>query len=143
MTSMHQEEQSQVEFNLRSKLREHLGPHINRKGWLLYSGLDTLRRGQYYVMGFNPAVDPANRMLREMPIYPSNWSAYTQQCWRCPGESCDHLRTDERGVKLQRPKPHQKRVSAFLNAVKHRPEDVFATNAIFVESQNAAALVDV
>ena len=128
-----------LEATLQGKLQEHLSEKYRReKGWLLYSGLDTLRPGRYYFMGFNPAKDPANKVLNELfPAPPCNWSAYTQQCWRCGGALCEHIDANGR---VSKPKRHQRSVREFIEKLAHQPEDVFATNAIFVESESIQEL---
>lgn len=126
---------SSLERDLRRRLRKHLGARLTKAGWLLYSGLDTLSPGRYYFMGFNPAKDPANEPLESIPIARKNWSAYTQQCWRCAKDRCK--------CNSLRLKPHQRRVSAFMNQLRPlSPERIFATNAIFVESESVYKLED-
>jgi hypothetical protein len=100
---------------------------LNRKGQLLYSGIDTLRPGRFYFLGFNPAADGTNDPLRETRLHPDDWSAYTKQCWthkECPG--CRKTGNSQ----------HQKRVQDIMSELGIRPEDTFATNLIFVESSD-------
>lgn len=127
-----------LEVSLRTKVREHLisANCENERGWLLYSGLDTLRAGKYYVLGLNPAEDPANEQLSCATIFNNRWSAYKNQCWRCPRDKCVHV-TESGKLDPATLKPHQKRVIKLLEALGCQPEDVFATNAIFVESRTA------
>jgi hypothetical protein len=124
-----------LEEELRERLRKHLGARLSARGWLLYSGLDTLAGGRYYFMGFNPAKDPANEPLDSIPIPDENWSAYTQQCWRCEKARCK--------CEPIRFKPHQRRVTEFMLQLRPlRPERIFSTNAIFVESESVLTLSD-
>jgi uncharacterized protein len=124
-----------LEKELRERLRKHLGARLNTRGWLLYSGLDTLASGHYYFLGFNPAKDPANVPLDSVPIPDENWSAYTQQCWRCEKAHCrcEPIRFN----------PHQRRVTDFMMQLwPLSPERIFSTNAIFVESETVLTLSD-
>jgi hypothetical protein len=97
---------------------------MSETGQIIYSGIDTLRPGDFYFIGSNPGVDRSNRVLKELPLNMENWSAYTQQCWRC-GEltGCTkHSKTF-----------HQNNVVALMVELGLRPEDTFATNLIFRE----------
>jgi hypothetical protein len=128
------------ESELREFIRLKLGRRVTRRGWILYSGLDTLTQGDYYVMGYNPAVDCANDVLDRIRFEPRNWSAYTQQCWRC-GPTCTVHITDGRLANGAQ-KPHQRRVTELLKLLEKRPEEIFCTNAIFAESSRANKLAD-
>src|SRR5713226_2247497 len=73
-----------------------------RKGQILYSGVDTLVPGRFYFLGFNPAADGTNPLLCNVRLGMLHWSAYVDQCWRCPlpdRRECQHsLKRHQRQV---------------------------------------------
>jgi hypothetical protein len=86
-------------------LKDALGWDVCKFGWVPYSGLDTLtRQPDYYLMGYNPRMDPANRPLLETTNHASDWSAYTKQCWECKDckPPCKHMDASGRLKHLQR-----------------------------------------
>lgn len=120
-------------------LNKHLGSMLDERGWILYTGLDALRPAALYVLGFNPASDPANLVLRDIDHREESWSAYKDQCWRCDGNGCTRPQKKFGEACLKR---HQKNVLALMQGLGSRPHDCFATNAIFVESRKAHELED-
>jgi hypothetical protein len=114
------------ETELRGILELHIGDSLAKKGQVLYSGIETLARGKFYFIGFNPAIDLSNRPLGTIPLGKTNWSAYRDQCWTC-GEW--------NACKPHGQKRHQKqaiKIMAELGVAQ--PEKVFATNLVFEES---------
>jgi hypothetical protein len=122
---------------LNQLLKEMLTHDACQLGWVPYSGLDTLKPGPYYFMAYNPRTDPANRPLLETTNNARDWSAYTQQCWQCPQERCEHM--DAAG-RLNQREPHQNRVIELAGLLGKRPECIFSANAIFVQSPKAKDL---
>lgn len=130
----------QVELN--RLLKQELGDDADQHGWVPYSGLDTLKQGTYYFMGYNPRTDPANKPLLETTNNARDWSAYTQQCWNksCqPPPPCQHM--DAVG-RLKTREDHQNRVVELADLLGTIPERIFSANAIFVESPEAKDLKD-
>lgn len=105
-------------------------------GQILYSGIDTLARTEsYYFLGFNPAADKTNPVLRDLMRVDSElgrmkWSAYTEQCWMCEG-MCDPATCSRTGESK-----HQKNVQRIMCELGLKPEGTFATNLVFVESRD-------
>jgi hypothetical protein len=127
---------------LNQLLQEMLGKDVHKYGWAPYSGLDTLKRGTHYFMGYNPRTDPANRRLLETTNNARDWSAYTQQCWNrdCGQRSpCRHMDTSGQ-LKIR--EPHQDRVVELATLLDTKPARIFSANAIFVQSKGARALKD-
>jgi hypothetical protein len=111
---------------LRKILELHIGDSLTKKGQVLYSGIETLTRGKFYFIAFNPAIDPSNRELRTIPLGRTNWSAYKDQCWTC-GEW--------NACKRHSQKRHQKQAIKIMKELGiDRPEKVFAINLVFEES---------
>jgi hypothetical protein len=109
-------------------------------GCTLYSGLDTLCKGDFYFLGLNPAVDKSNVRINRIQYREGPWSAYLDQCWRCAqaGERlCEHYNNTG---SLLSPKPHQKRVVRLMAKLGAEPRKVMATNCIFLESTDAKSL---
>lgn len=125
------------EDELKAFVSSSLGHHLmtTRVGQILYSGIDTLKKGEFYFLGYNPAADGTNRILSELPLGMMNWSAFTKQCWnrKCCGQFiCRH----QRGGRAR----HQKNVVRIMNELRLVPEETFATNLMFAESATADEL---
>jgi hypothetical protein len=121
-----------TEDQLRELLRECLGEcFTTHVGQVLYSGIDTIRKGTAYFLGLNPAADGTGKILCESPLGLTNWSAYTQQCWYCG---------DPRSREDHQKRPHQRRVRKLMAELRLTPENTFAANMIFRESRDAAGL---
>jgi hypothetical protein len=115
---------------LKEILRLCLGDIMEKKrGQTLYSGIDTVKPGKFYFLGFNPAADGTNPLLYRVPLDRQGWSAYTHQCWFC-GASAGCCKAGK--------KQHQRRVVQLMNELNMKPEKTFASNLIFVESRTAA-----
>lgn len=124
-----------TDTELRKILIERLPDEIlNRGGQILYSGIDTVRRGDFYFLGFNPAADGTNAPLGDMRIEDKNWSAYTCQCWMCKGK-CDPRTCPKRGGAK-----HQKNVKQIMSQLGLDPKETFSTNFLFVESDDVPKL---
>jgi hypothetical protein len=144
---------------LKELLERHLGEHYRSAvGQILYSGIETLSPGTYYVVGLNPRPDNSNRVLNEIPLELRRWSAYTCQCWDrehrhhrehpaflhcrghdhsdCKTNPCDNSASDI----------HQRRVFGLLKQLTEgteiNPLDVFATNIFFVQTEDSDELKD-
>jgi hypothetical protein len=121
-----------TDLELRELITECLGEEeMNETGHIIYSGIETIRPGDFYFMGFNPGVDDSNGVLRELPLNMENWSAYTQQCWHCGAST---------GCTRHRKKFHQNNVIAVMTELGLRPEDTFATNLIFRQGSKPAGV---
>lgn len=124
-----------TEVELKHLLMDCLPEEIwrQRKGQVFYSGIDTIKRGLFYFIGLNPRPDNANVFLCDEPLNRTSWSAYTHQCWRhqdCNRGRCPDFRLDR----------HQQRVQNIMRELRIEPEKTFATNFIFVESEDAVKL---
>ena len=113
-------------------------------GSILYSGIDTLRPGRFYLMGLNPGGTPRDGDSKiGDPIYDSErWSAYTQSCW-VPGCSdplpCRHIGADGR-VSRDHLSLHQCNIRDLCGWLATEPDCVMATNAIFARSRDDASI---
>ena len=143
---------------LNQLLKEMLREDACWRGWVPYSGLDTLKQGDYYFMGYNPGEGWDNGPLLETTNNLKDWSAYTQQCWRCCrtrckhaplGECyspcrhspCEHMECSGR-LREDKRKRHQNNVIKLMRLLGREPERIFSANAIFIESSKAKDLQD-
>jgi hypothetical protein len=107
--------------------RGSLSEVLNESGSILYSSHQTLRKGDIYLLGFNPGGtegDPLNNAITDLMRTTEN--AYLDQNW-----SGNH-RTYGNGQA-----PLQKRVVWLLGALGFEPSEVCATNRIFLRSRSA------
>lgn len=125
---------------------QHLGQRGlgEKSGSVLYSGIDTLRPGPFYLMGLNPGGAPTDDTSRIASSIHDRvaWSAYTGDCWvpGCRGAApCCHLDQDGR-VRSEYLARHQRHVGKLISALGPEPEEIFATNAIFARSKDEATL---
>jgi hypothetical protein len=108
--------------------RNHLNPILDMSGKVLYSGVETLKEGTVYLLGHNPGGSPIGQAtetirndLDALPTRKEN--AYIDESWlgRPPGSS-----------------PLQVRVRWLLEALGLNPQEVAASNMVFVRSVDAA-----
>jgi hypothetical protein len=118
------------EAELKAILANCLGDLLHReRGQILYSGIDTLKPGDFYFLGFNPAKDGTNPALSALPFDRHKWSAYVDQCWYCGSPT---------GCRKAGERLHQRQVRRTMKEdLRLIPEETFATNLIFVESHTA------
>ncbi len=104
----------------------------NCPGKLLYSGIDTLVRGDLYVLGFNPGGDPvaeSDCVLSHLDTSRPHWSEYCDAVWAsskrryAPGEH-----------------PKQMRMIHFFEVLGRDSMSVFCSNAIFLRSPTVSKL---
>lgn len=130
-----------VQALVQEKLKDGLA---DESGSVLYSGIDTLAPGPFYLMGLNPGgvSAPGTSSIASSIHERRVWSAYTQDCWM-PGcaepAPCSHLDQDGR-VKKHHLAKHQKNVGKLVSALGPTPEEIFATNAIFARSKDEKSI---
>jgi hypothetical protein len=125
----------------------------SEEGQILYSGIDTLQEGKFYILGFNPRPDPSNRELKELSneILPTleNWSAYTCQCWHkkhthhktgkflhCKFEAHRHDEKSNRACECAGADDLQLNVVEIMDNLGLSPRKVFASNVLFVQTED-------
>ena len=148
-----------TDTELKELLDQHLGEHYRSGvGQLLYSGIETLRPGKYYIVGLNPRPDNSNRVLSKIPLGLRGWSAYTCQCWyqghthhkkhsaflHCGDKKHNHANEDTAPCVGAGAESHQRTVFGLLRQLTEGTElalhGVFATNMYFVQTRNTAEL---
>jgi hypothetical protein len=72
--------------------------------------------------------------LDDLQLGRTNWSAYTCQCWMCEGK-CDPQICPKTGDAK-----HQKNVKHIMSQLGLKPKETFATNLVFVESDDIPTL---
>jgi len=127
--------------DVRGLVRKYLREYADCSGSVLYSGLDTLTAADFYFIGLNPGDSSGEDRLIDHTIHPANWSAYTCQCWQrgCNEDDCAHK---SGGKVLERyATRHQRRVQQLARSLGQSPEQIFATNCIFVRSPSTRELM--
>ena len=99
-----------------------LGPIAEMDGRVLYSSIETLCPGRFYLLGMNPSDGPdryhhIGESLRDIPNH--HWNTYIDDDWG-RGSGKHHM---------------QKRVCFMLRTLGLEPREVFATNLVFVRSR--------
>ena len=107
--------------------KEHLGATIcGKSGQVLYSGVETLRPGDLYLLGHNPG-DPSKNTRRLMTV----------------GRSLDGLPTNNRNSYLDTVwagrDTLQRRVIWLITSLGFHPRRVAASNLLFVRSRDAGS----
>ena len=104
-------------------------------GKVLYSGINTLKKGPLYLLGFNPGGDPAKETMtlaEHVTQSPSAWNEYLDAKWGAPGG----------GWRPPGQAPLQRRVQWLLNQLGLQTREVCASNLIFNRSIDQARLND-
>lgn len=105
--------------------RQTLTKHLHEPGGILYSSHQTLKKGDVYLLGFNPGGSDGDKTIEDSidSLLTNTENAYLEQEWENgKGEGKSKL---------------QVRVNALLTALGQNTRDVFATNLIFEQSRNA------
>jgi len=132
---------------LKALVENALGSHADRPGSVLYSGLDTVARGEFYIMGYNPAGDPTTTPICVLPTDDRiRDNAYTMECWHkhCT-PPCEHLGPDRR-LKTGAAVKHQSNVQKLCEALHPgldaiaATERTFSCNAIFASSAKSGGV---
>lgn len=109
--------------------REALSQFLDVPGAIFYSSHATLQKGDIYLLGFNPGGEDG-RPLREAidGLLTVTENAYIEQNWS--------------GRRNYKPghAPLQKRVTWLLDALGYVPENICASNLIFMQSKSAASI---
>ena len=132
-------------MDLQELVRTELSEYLNCKGWIPYSGLSALAKGDYYLMGLNPAIDDSIIPLGHAKFNDGKWSAYKNQCWRKHnGGQCDHIEQmpDEKGV-VKAPSRHQKEILALAEVLGIEIEMIFSANAVFIATATGTELKNI
>ncbi len=130
---------------VKTLVEEALGDFAGHPGSVLYSGLDTVACGEFYIMGYNPA--DTTTAIRELPGDDRiQDNAYTMECWhKHGGTPCDHFGSDRR-LKAGARVKHQNNVVKLCKALHPRLDEIVATektfscNAIFASSAKTGSV---
>jgi len=113
-------------LTLIKKLESILDPILDESGTILFSSIDTLKKGDLYTLGLNPgggAKKTIRTTINELPNHKNN--AYIDECWE-----------NKRAEYKIGHHPLQKNYNGLINALGYRTESVFGTNLIFSRSRN-------
>lgn len=116
-------------------LKRNLGDQVHNSGASLYTGWDSLRAGNLYLMGLNPGGDPTNTgksILQETKETKTSHNPYTDEQWQtksrryCAGKH-----------------PHQTSVLKLIELVSGQPDTgFFSANAVFARTVGDKQLQD-
>ena len=107
--------------------RKCLSSQLDLPGSILYGGHETLRRGDIYLMGFNPGGTGGDTLgVNIDAMFEKSGNAYLDESW---GDGSRIWPVGEA--------PLQKRVRWVLETLGVDPRSVCATNLIFVKSRDA------
>lgn len=98
-------------------------------GCILYSSVDTLKKGEFYFLGVNPGGEGSSRVTFD-PTYTKN--AYLDKSW-----------SNNQGNYEGRLAPLQQRVIKLFETFGVDIEDVCASNLIFQQTQDISQLADI
>lgn len=99
---------------------------LSQSGKILYSSVETLKKGDIYFLGYNPGGEidyPVKRDLQELPHRVIN--AYLDEEW------VNRIKKYPNGEH-----PLQINCSYLIRALGYEPREVFCTNLIFVRSRS-------
>jgi hypothetical protein len=101
-------------------------------GKVLYSGVNTLKKGNIYMLGYNPGGDPVKEpmtLAQHVEQSPLDWNEYIDAMWMPRGRLC------QAGQALL-----QRRVRWLLEQLGQQPREVCASNLIFRRSKDRKQL---
>ncbi|HQS10451.1 MAG TPA: hypothetical protein PLK13_16645, partial [Xanthobacteraceae bacterium] len=107
-----------------------------KPGKLLYSSRDSLKRGDLYVLGFNPGGDPnveRENVLEDLLRTPSSqWNEYINGSWRLRSKTY-----------LAGQQPRQLRIRSFFSEIDCNLSKIFCSNLFFFRSKSiSSAMLD-
>ena len=112
-------------------------------GEVFFSGLSALKKGDFYLAGLNPGEGAAyltiKKHVEDWTL--ENFSAYVHQCWNddCWSKDCYGMQENLACKCVRGDSKHQRGVRRiFARCGELSPQDVFATQAVFVKSHSAA-----
>ncbi len=127
-----------TESELLAVIDANLGEYANESGSVLYSGLETIKKNDFYLMGMNPNGLPqqgSDEAINAPGRAHSHWSAYTQECWKGCSEPCSYQDPDTKLISESHRNQHQKYVCSIFDAMGVDPTSVPSANAIFAQSK--------
>ena len=108
--------------------RKNLAEFLDRPGSILYSGHETLKSGDVYLLGFNPGGAGGKSLKASIDSMLSNESnAYLDESWENLSGSWGNGEA-----------PLQKRICWVLASLELNPREVCASNLIFIQSRRAS-----
>ncbi|MCK4676768.1 MAG: hypothetical protein KAT48_01435 [Bacteroidales bacterium] len=117
--------------NVKQKAKQILKDYLNEKGAILYSSIETLKGGNVYILGLNPAGVENKENLNEIidNLHERKENAYLDENWS------SKTRTYKIGMH-----PIQKGLKSIANSLKENIEDICASNIIFIATKRSNEL---
>ena len=111
---------------LADKVEKHINPILDESGSIVFSSVDTIKKGDIYILGLNPGGEifiPIKRTLEELPLRHKN--AYLDEIWG-----------NRRNPKYPQGKhPLQANLTILIQSIGYNPRTVFSSNLIFTRSR--------
>jgi hypothetical protein len=108
------------------EIENYLKPLLNESGSIVFSSVDTIKKGDLYTLGLNPGGEtfiPINKTLSELPHKKHN--SYLDEIWG--------NRRNPAYIKGQH--PLQRNYTGLIRAIGYNPSDIFSSNLIFTRSR--------
>ena len=112
--------------------KDFLKKDLNKSGAILYSGIETLQKGEYYLLGINPGGSGGNSLAEHIDHLPNqNENAYLDEDWISPSGN---------NPEFFGKAPYQKRVQWLLESLEQATRNVFASNLNFFRTPNVQGI---
>ena len=114
--------------------REQLGVEAERSGGIFYSKPELLKRGDVYLMGYNPGGDSGPPISEELDNHFAKSVSDYEQIWQHRSGTNDDGTLRHRDV--ERSTRYQRGLKEFTALLGYQPGQIFMTNLIFFQSHD-------
>ena len=116
---------------IKNQLKNKLSDYLNKPGSIIYSSVQTIRKGDYYILGLNPGgISDSQTIGSSIKNLGSKYeNSYIDEKW------------DWRGKELDKGKhPFQNALNEIAKSLNIELKDIFASNLIFIRTRNAKGI---
>lgn len=109
-----------------SNIKQHLEPILDESGSIVFSSMNTIKKGDLYTLGLNPGGEadiPIRRILAELPYKKNN--SYIDEAWA-------NRKNPAYAIGQH---PLQSNFASLIRAIGYDPSDIFSSNLIFTRSR--------
>ena len=118
---------------IKNLLKNKLSDYLNGPGSIIYSSVETIRKGDYYILGLNPGGIPDKQTIANCinTLDSKTINSYVDEEW------------DWRGKKLKKGEhPFQKALKEITKNLNTELKDIFASNLIFIRTRKGKEIKD-
>ncbi|MCK7460015.1 hypothetical protein [Idiomarina aminovorans] len=115
--------------------REQLGSHANKNGGIFYSKSDAFKKGDIYLLGYNPGGDSGQPIIEELDRCFEREQSFYKDVWQHRAGTSNNGSLVNRDVEKQT--RYQRGVISFIDLLGFKLEQVCASNLIFFQSHSA------